>query len=77
MDTFDRDLLMNPEFTRKMQFKSQFKKFKCFRVIDEEGNVIDKDADHTSKIPVDKLKDIYTKMVTMNEADKVFNAAQR
>jgi hypothetical protein len=75
MDTFDRDLLMNPTFTNKMEFRKHFEKFKCFRVIDEEGNVIDKSANHPSKIPVDMLNKMYEKMVTMNEADKVFNAA--
>mmetsp|Transcript_1366 Transcript_1366/g.1790 ORF Transcript_1366/g.1790 Transcript_1366/m.1790 type:complete len:195 (-) Transcript_1366:613-1197(-) len=60
-----------------MQFQDGADKLKCFRVIDEEGNVIDKSAKWDEKIPTDLLKKMFTAMVTMNEADKVFNAAQR
>jgi len=77
MDTYDRDLLMNPTFTDKMEFRQHFEKFKCFRVIDEEGDVVDKKANFTKNIPTDMLRQMYEKMVIMNEADKVFNAAQR
>ena len=51
-------------------------KIKCFRVMDEEGKIINKDG-HEKLIPVDKLKKMYETMVTINEADQVFNAAQR
>ena len=58
-----------------MEFKSSFDKIKCFRVMDGEGNIINQGYD--TKIPKDKLLRMYDTMVTMNETDKVYNAAQR
>lgn len=34
--------LFEHKFTEQMEFKSGFEKFKCFRVLDEEGNMINK-----------------------------------
>jgi hypothetical protein len=34
--------LFDHQFTEKMEFKSAFEKFKCFRVLDEEGNMVNK-----------------------------------
>jgi 2-oxoisovalerate dehydrogenase E1 component alpha subunit len=58
-----------------MEFKSSFDKIKCFRVIDEEGKVVT--PGYADKIPKDELLKIYDSMVTINEADQVYNAAQR
>ena len=43
--------------------------------MDEDGNIINKAYDN--KIPDAKLLQMYDCMVTMNEADVVYNAAQR
>ena len=59
-----------------MNFESQFDKIPCFRVMDSEGKIVN-DGGYEKLIPMDKLKKIYESMVTINEADQVFNAAQR
>ena len=59
-----------------MDFKDQFEKIKCFRVMDENGKIIN-DGGYEQLIPMEKLKKMYSTMVTINEADQVFNAAQR
>lgn len=74
MDQLDKNLFEH-DFTDKMDFKSTFEKFKCFRVIDEEGKVINREYENV--ISKEKLLKIYDTMVTINEADKVYNAAQR
>ena len=58
-----------------MEFKSSFDKIKCFRVMDEEGNIINPGYD--TKISDEKMLKMYDAMVTMNETDTVYNAAQR
>jgi len=74
MDLFNRDLVTHT-FTSDMHFRSSFDKIECFRVIDEEGNVVT--PGYADKIPVEKLMKIYDDMVTQNEIDKVFEQAQR
>jgi hypothetical protein len=54
-----------------MEFKSGFEKIKCFRVIDEEGNVINKKFDNS--IDNETLKKMFKCMVMINEADVIFN----
>ena len=49
---------------------------KCFRVIDEEGKVVN-DGGYENLISDEKLKNIFDKMVEMNESDKMFKMAQR
>ena len=39
MDEINRDLFEH-KFTSEMEFQSSFDKIKCFRVLDEEGNVV-------------------------------------
>jgi hypothetical protein len=56
-----------------MEFRSSFDKIKCFRVMDEEGKIINKGYD--TAIPKEELVKMFEYMVTMNEADKVFNMA--
>lgn len=51
-----------------MKFESNFEKIKCFRVMDEEGHIINK-GDFQKQIDVPKLKRMYETMVTINEAD--------
>ena len=74
MDQVNKDLFVH-EFTDKMEFRSSFEKIKCFRVMDEEGNIINKGYDE--QIDTKMLLAMYDKMITMNEADVVYNAAQR
>lgn len=58
-----------------MDFISSFDKMKCFRVIDEDGNVVT--PGYAENMDKDLLMKIYDQMVTINEADQVYNAAQR
>ena len=74
MDQIDRELFEH-KFTDQMDFRSSFEKIKCFRVMDEEGDIIT--PGYADKIPDDLLLKMYDKMVTINEADVVYNAAQR
>jgi hypothetical protein len=76
MNQINHDLLFTHHFTTDMNFVSNNEKIKCFRVMDEEGRIVNKDG-HEKLIPEDKLKKMYQTMVTINEADQVFNAAQR
>ena len=62
-------------FTDQMDFKSSFDKIKCFRVMDEEGNIVTPGYD--TQINDDLILKMYDTMVTMNETDQVYNAAQR
>eukprot|EP00343_Euplotes_focardii_P009105 CAMPEP_0205824864 /NCGR_PEP_ID=MMETSP0206-20130828/23018_1 /ASSEMBLY_ACC=CAM_ASM_000279 /TAXON_ID=36767 /ORGANISM="Euplotes focardii, Strain TN1" /LENGTH=382 /DNA_ID=CAMNT_0053123377 /DNA_START=53 /DNA_END=1201 /DNA_ORIENTATION=+ len=57
-----------------MKFKKHNKKIEAFRVMDEEGNIINKKYENIEK---DELLKIFNAMVTTNEADKIFNMAQR
>ena len=72
MDVINRDLFEH-KFTSDMEFRSSFDKMKCFRVMDEEGRIITPGYD--TKIPDDKLLKMFDTMVTINEADVVYNAA--
>lgn len=74
MDQIDKSLF-EYKFTDQMEFRSSFDKIKCFRVMDEEGNIVTKG--YADKIPDSLLLKMYDNMVTMNEADVVYNAAQR
>ena len=74
MDVLNRDLFEH-KFTSEMAFRSSFDKLKCFRVMDEEGNIITPGYD--TQIPEEELLKMYDAMVTINEADVVYNAAQR
>ena len=67
--------LFKHEFTDQMEFKSSFDKLKCFRVMDEEGNIVTPGYD--TQINDDLILKMYDNMVIMNETDAVYNAAQR
>jgi 2-oxoisovalerate dehydrogenase E1 component alpha subunit len=62
-------------FTNEMNFNSSFEKMKCFRVMDQEGNIVTPGFD--TQLEVDDMLKMYDAMVTINEADQVYNAAQR
>ena len=74
MDEVNMDLFHH-DFTNDMSFTDSFEKFKCFRVIDEEGEVVT--PGHDTAIPDDLIMKMYDNMVMINEADTVYNAAQR
>ena len=74
MNEFNNDLFAH-EFTDSMDFRDKTEKFKCFRVMDEEGEIVTPGYD--DKISSDLLLRMYDTMVTINEADQVYNAAQR
>ena len=73
MGQIDKELLFEHQFTDDLTFTPHFEKIKCFRVMDEEGNIVNKGYDIDKQL----LKKMYETMVTINEADQVFNAAQR
>jgi len=72
MNELNRDLFEH-KFTSDMEFKSSFDKIKCFRVMDEDGNIVTPGYD--TQIPDADLLKMYDTMVTINEADVVYNAA--
>lgn len=76
MGQVNSDLLFDFQFSTNMDFHKKHEKLKCFRVMDEEGSIIN-NGGYEKMIPNDKLVKMYETMVTINEADKVFNAAQR
>lgn len=63
--------LFEHKFTNDLHFRSSFDKLKCFRVLDEEGNVINKE--YEGSIDDQTLQKMFKTMVMMNEADVVFN----
>jgi 2-oxoisovalerate dehydrogenase E1 component alpha subunit len=63
-------------FTTKMDFQSSYEKIPCFRVMDEEGKIIN-NGGYEKMIPDEQLVRMFETMVTINEADKVYNSAQR
>lgn len=74
MNELNRDLFEH-KFTSEMNFRSSFDKIQCFRVMDEEGEIVTPGYD--TSIPEETLIKMYDTMVTINEADVVYNAAQR
>jgi 2-oxoisovalerate dehydrogenase E1 component alpha subunit len=74
MDTYNHDL-MEHTFTKDMTFRSKFDKFQCFRVMDSDGVITNKPYENA--IPDEQLLKMHDCMVTMNEVDQVYNAAQR
>ena len=62
-------------FQHNLDFVSAIEKFKCYRVLDENGVVINKDYKH--EIEDEQLIKIYDTMVTINEIDNVLLQAQR
>lgn len=66
MDEINKDMFEH-KFTTEMNFCSSFDKMKTFRVMDEEGKIINPGYD--TKIPDAEILKMYDAMVTMNEAD--------
>ena len=69
MDQLNKEMFEH-KFTSEMNFRSSFDKFKCFRVMDEEGNIINKPYENS--ISPEELKNMFRYMVTINESDGVF-----
>ena len=74
MNQINKDLFEH-KFTSEMDYKSSFDKIKCFRVLDEEGNVVTPGYDN--QLDDEFILKMYDNMVMINEADTVYNAAQR
>ena len=72
MGEINRELFEH-KFTDDMKFRSAFDKVKCFRVMDEDGNIINKPFENS--IDNQTLQKMFKTMVMMNEADVVFNQA--
>ena len=70
MDEVNKELFEH-KFTNDLEFRSAFEKIKCFRVLDEEGNIINKQ--YEGSIDNETLKRMFKTMVMINEADVVFN----
>lgn len=61
-------------FNSNLNFVHDNKKIEAFRVMDENGKIINKKYENIDK---EKLLRIFHAMVTNSEADKIFNQAQR
>jgi len=66
MDTFNPEL-MTHSFTSDMTFRNSFEKFKCFRIMDNEGKIVTPGWE--DKIDDKLLLKMHEKMLMMNEAD--------
>ena len=69
MDQLNKEMFEH-KFTTDLKFISSVDKFKCFRVMDEEGNIVNKAYENT--ISPEELQKMFKMMVTINEADSVF-----
>lgn len=54
MGEIDKELLFEVNFTKGMDFQSKFDKLKAFRVMNEEGEIVN-EGGHEKLIPDDKL----------------------
>lgn len=80
MDELDTKLQFSHEFHDKLEFRSHGEKFKCFRVFDENGVVINKNPyveEYVKEASPEKLTKMFAAMVKVNESDRVFAQAQR
>ncbi len=75
MDEIDYSLF-DHKFTSDMTFQKEKEKMKCFRVIDHAGNVVNPGG-YEKNVDNETLLKIYNHMLMINEADVVFNQAQR
>lgn len=66
MDQVDKSLFEH-SFTTEMNFQSSFEKIKCFRIMDENGDIVKKGYDTT--LSNEEILKMYDAMVTMNEVD--------
>lgn len=75
MDYLNTGLQFSHEFNTDLEFRSHFEKFKCFRVFDENGVVVNKNdyvEEFMSMTPPAKLIKMFSTMVKVNESDRVF-----
>jgi TPP-dependent pyruvate/acetoin dehydrogenase alpha subunit len=54
-----------------MEIRKSFEKIKVFRVLDDDGNIMNKEYENS--IDNETLKKMYQYMILMNEADVIFN----
>ena len=75
MGEINTGLQFSHEFTTDIGFETKYEKFKCFRVFDEHGKIVNKNP-YVEKFIKEKGPDYFRKMyacmVKMNEADRVF-----
>jgi hypothetical protein len=74
MNEIDRKILFEHKFTDEMNFRNHFDKIKCFRVMNEEGKIVNKGG-YENLISDEKLIKMFETMVTINEADIIYNSA--
>lgn len=72
MDQVNKEMFEH-KFTNDMDFRSSFDKLKCFRVMDEDGNIINRR--YEGSIDDNTMQKMFRTMVMMNEADVVYNQA--
>ena len=57
-------------FTNELNFVDKFEKFKCFRILDNNGNV--EKPEFEKQVSDDLMLKMHEYMIMMNEADQVF-----
>lgn len=75
MDQLNTKVMFSHEFDTNLNFRAHSEKFKCFRVFDENGNIVNKNAyveQYIKSAGADKLTKMFTTMVKVNECDRVF-----
>ena len=70
----DKSFLFSHKFTTELKFRRHAEKFDCFRVMDLDGNIINKPYEN---IPKEKALKIFNTMVKIHESDIRLNMAQR
>jgi 2-oxoisovalerate dehydrogenase E1 component alpha subunit len=73
-NTMSNSGLFNVSFEKEINFRNSAEKFKCFRVIDSKGQVINPKYEN---VPKDLALKIFKSMIQINECDERFNMAQR
>jgi len=72
MDKIDYEFF-DYKFTHDLKFKDNVEKISCFRVIDENGKMVNKQYENS--MSKELLTDCLQKMITVHETDQVFMAA--
>ena len=58
MNELNREMFEH-KFTDDLEFRSSFEKIKCFRVMDEEGNISAENQKYEKIMDVDTMKKIF------------------
>lgn len=80
MDQVDTKVMFSHEFDTNLNFRAHAEKFKCFRVFDENGTIVNKNPyveEYIQKAKPAHLIKMFNTMVKVNECDRVFAQAQR